>query len=93
MWLLTTVGNFNDSHATRRQSPKTPRIAEDAEAAAERKASGRASRGARAATSAARRASCTTRRFHSRHFEWTKPARAIVKSHKRMFDRISTAVH
>jgi transposase len=26
-------------------------------------------------------------------FEWTKPARAIVKSHKRMLDRISTAVH
>jgi transposase len=26
-------------------------------------------------------------------FEWTKPARAIIKSHKRMIDRISTAVH
>ena len=26
-------------------------------------------------------------------FEWTKPARAIVRSHKRMLDRISTAVH
>ena len=26
-------------------------------------------------------------------FEWTKPARAIIKSHKRMLDRISTAVH
>jgi transposase len=26
-------------------------------------------------------------------FDWTKPARAIIKSHKRMLDRISTAVH
>jgi len=26
-------------------------------------------------------------------FEWTKPARALIKSHKRMLDRISTAVH
>lgn len=26
-------------------------------------------------------------------FEWTKPARAIIKSHKRMLERISTAVH
>lgn len=26
-------------------------------------------------------------------FEWTKPARAIIKSHKRVLDRISTAVH
>lgn len=26
-------------------------------------------------------------------FEWTKPARAIIKSHKQMLDRISTAVH
>ena len=26
-------------------------------------------------------------------FEWTKPARAIIRSHKRMLDRISTAVH
>ena len=26
-------------------------------------------------------------------FEWTKPARAFIKSHKRMLDRISTAVH
>lgn len=26
-------------------------------------------------------------------FEWTKPARAIIKSHKRMLDRISPAVH
>ena len=26
-------------------------------------------------------------------FEWTKPARAIIKSRKRMLDRISTAVH
>jgi len=25
-------------------------------------------------------------------FEWTKPARAIIKSHNRMLDRISTAV-
>ena len=26
-------------------------------------------------------------------FEWKKPARAFIKSHKRMLDRISTAVH
>lgn len=26
-------------------------------------------------------------------FTWTKPARAIVRSHRRMLDRISTAVH
>ena len=26
-------------------------------------------------------------------FEWTKPARAIIKSHRRMLDRISKAVH
>jgi transposase len=26
-------------------------------------------------------------------FEWTKPARAIIRSHKRMLDRISTTVH
>jgi transposase len=26
-------------------------------------------------------------------FEWTKPARALIQSHKRMLDRISTAVH
>lgn len=26
-------------------------------------------------------------------FEWTKPAQAIIQSHKRMIDRISTAVH
>ena len=26
-------------------------------------------------------------------FQWTKPAAAIVKSHRRMLDRISTAVH
>jgi transposase len=26
-------------------------------------------------------------------FEWTKPARVIIKSHQRMLDRISTAVH
>jgi transposase len=26
-------------------------------------------------------------------FEWTKPARAIIASHRRMLDRISTAVH
>ena len=25
-------------------------------------------------------------------FEWTKPARAIIRSHRRMLDRISTAV-
>ena len=28
-----------------------------------------------------------------RPFVWTKPARAIIKSHRRMIDRISTAVH
>jgi len=26
-------------------------------------------------------------------FEWTKPAKAIIRSHKRMLDRISQAVH
>ena len=26
-------------------------------------------------------------------FRWTKPAAAIIRSHKRMIDRISTAVH
>ena len=26
-------------------------------------------------------------------FEWTKPAKAIIKSHRKMLDRISTAVH
>lgn len=26
-------------------------------------------------------------------FEWTKPARALIRSHRRMLDRISTAVH
>jgi transposase len=26
-------------------------------------------------------------------FEWTKPARAIIRSHRRMLERISTAVH
>lgn len=26
-------------------------------------------------------------------FAWTKPARALIRSHKRMLDRISTAVH
>jgi transposase len=26
-------------------------------------------------------------------FEWTKPATAIIRSHRRMLDRISTAVH
>ena len=26
-------------------------------------------------------------------FEWTKPANAIIQSHKRMLDRVSTAVH
>ena len=30
---------------------------------------------------------------HPTPFDWTKPARAIIKSHKRMLDRISTAVH
>ncbi len=30
---------------------------------------------------------------HPTPFEWTKPARAIIKLHKRMLDRISTAVH
>lgn len=30
---------------------------------------------------------------HPTPFEWTKPAQAIIKSHKRMLDRISTAVH
>ena len=26
-------------------------------------------------------------------FEWTKPARAIIQSHRRMLERISTALH
>jgi hypothetical protein len=26
-------------------------------------------------------------------FAWTKPATAIIRSHRRMLDRISTAVH
>jgi hypothetical protein len=26
-------------------------------------------------------------------FHWTKPAQAIIRSHRRMLDRISTAVH
>ena len=26
-------------------------------------------------------------------FEWTKPAAAIIRSHRRMLDRISKAVH
>ena len=26
-------------------------------------------------------------------FEWTKPAKAIIRSHRRMLDRISRAVH
>jgi hypothetical protein len=26
-------------------------------------------------------------------FAWTKPARAIIQSHRRMLDRITTAVH
>jgi hypothetical protein len=26
-------------------------------------------------------------------FAWTQPAHAIIKSHRRMLDRISTAVH
>ena len=26
-------------------------------------------------------------------FAWTKPAQAIIRSHRRMLDRISTAVH
>jgi transposase len=30
---------------------------------------------------------------HPTPFEWTKPARALIKSHKRMLDRLSTAVH
>lgn len=30
---------------------------------------------------------------HPTPFEWTKPAKAIIQSHKRMLDRISTAVH
>lgn len=30
---------------------------------------------------------------HPTPFEWTKPAKAIIKSQKRMLDRISTAVH
>jgi transposase len=30
---------------------------------------------------------------HPTPFEWTKPATAIIKSHRKMLDRISTAVH
>ena len=30
---------------------------------------------------------------HPTPFAWTKPAKAIIQSHKRMLDRISTAVH
>jgi transposase len=30
---------------------------------------------------------------HPTAFEWTKPARAIIRSHRRMLDRISGAVH
>jgi len=30
---------------------------------------------------------------HPTPFAWTKPARAIIQSHRRMLDRISTAVH
>ena len=30
---------------------------------------------------------------HPTPFAWTKPARAIIRSHRRMLDRISTAVH
>lgn len=30
---------------------------------------------------------------HPTPFAWTKPAEAIIKSHRRMLDRISTAVH
>ena len=30
---------------------------------------------------------------HPTPFVWTKPAKAIIQSHKRMLDRISTAVH
>jgi transposase len=30
---------------------------------------------------------------HPTAFEWTKPADAIIRSHRRMLDRISTAVH
>jgi transposase len=30
---------------------------------------------------------------HPTAFEWTKPARAIIRSHQRMLDRISGAVH
>ncbi len=26
-------------------------------------------------------------------FEWTKPAQAIIRSHRKMLDRLSTAVH
>jgi hypothetical protein len=26
-------------------------------------------------------------------FAWTKPAQAIIRSHRRMLERISTAVH
>jgi hypothetical protein len=30
---------------------------------------------------------------NSTPFEWTKPAGAIIRSHRRMLDRISRAVH
>jgi transposase len=30
---------------------------------------------------------------HPTAFEWTKPAEAIIRSHRKMLDRISTAVH
>ena len=30
---------------------------------------------------------------HPTPFAWTKPATALIRSHKRMCDRISTAVH
>ena len=30
---------------------------------------------------------------HPTAFEWTKPVDAIIRSHRRMLDRISTALH
>jgi len=30
---------------------------------------------------------------HPTPFQWTKPAAAIIKSHRKMLDRISTTVH
>ncbi len=33
------------------------------------------------------------RRKHPTPFAWTKPAQAIIRSHRRMLERISTAVH